>query len=90
MKPELVLSFEELKRRFVNKRVNEELEKMNNDKAENSSVSEEFKVDNGDIIENIDIIQIGQEEKILEVSKSYIHKKFRIRSYETNFHPVKS
>ena len=94
MRPELVLSYEERRRRFVRERINEELDNLKNDKAENSSVAEESKGDDADIHRNIDIIEISQEEKCPVVynynPKGYIHKKFRIRSHEFNFSSVNS
>jgi len=92
MRPELVLSHEERKRRFVNERVKEEFEKIKNvrNKTKNNNKSEDLRedVDVDDINENIDVIEITQEEEWPEFYiynlYSYKHKKFRIRSHEFN------
>ena len=96
MRPELVLSHEERKRRFVNERVKEELEKIKNvrDKTKNNNKSEDLTEDVDDIHENIDVIEITQEEECSDFYiynlLSYKHKKFRIRSHEFNFSSINS
>ena len=93
MQPELVLSHEERKRRFVNLRVNEELESVR-DKAKNDNASEDLTEEVDDINENINVIKISQEEECQDFYffniLSYKHKKFRIRSKKFNFSSINS
>ena len=93
MQPELVLSHEERKRRFVNLRVNEELESVR-DKAKNNNASEDLTEEVDDIHENINVIEISQEEECPDIYifniLSYKHKKFRIRSHELKFSSINS